>query len=145
VFLCASEHEGFCVPLVEAFYKGVPVVAYAATAVPATMDGAGVLYEDREPHHVAALVSAIVEDASLAERIVQRQDAALQRLLAHDFKSTLLGFVEQALDAPLPRHPDVAFDFWDQVRQAETLAELRQYRPALYEALPPPPGRVEHQ
>ena len=33
-FLCASEHEGFCVPLVEAFYKQVPVLAYAATAVP---------------------------------------------------------------------------------------------------------------
>ena len=43
VFLCASEHEGFCVPLIEAFHMGVPVVAYAATAVPATMDGGGVL------------------------------------------------------------------------------------------------------
>ena len=49
LFLCASEHEGFCVPLVEAFYKQVPVLAYAATAVPATMDGAGVLYDDKDP------------------------------------------------------------------------------------------------
>ena len=47
LFLCASEHEGFCVPLVEAFYKQVPVLAYAATAVPATMDGAGVLFDDQ--------------------------------------------------------------------------------------------------
>ena len=53
LFLCASEHEGFCVPLVEAFYKQVPVLAYAATAVPATMDGAGVLYDDKDPLHVA--------------------------------------------------------------------------------------------
>jgi glycosyltransferase involved in cell wall biosynthesis len=30
LFLCASEHEGFCVPLVEAFHQGVPVVAFAA-------------------------------------------------------------------------------------------------------------------
>ncbi len=49
LFLCASEHEGFCVPLVEAFYKQVPVLAYAATAVPATMDGAGVLFDDEGP------------------------------------------------------------------------------------------------
>ena len=49
LFLCASEHEGFCVPLVEAFYKEVPVLAYAATAVPATMDGAGVLFDDKDP------------------------------------------------------------------------------------------------
>ena len=27
LFLCASEHEGFCVPLIEAFYKRVPVMA----------------------------------------------------------------------------------------------------------------------
>jgi L-malate glycosyltransferase len=45
LFLCASEHEGFCVPLIEAFHKRVPVLAYAATAVPATMDGGGVLYD----------------------------------------------------------------------------------------------------
>jgi len=63
LFLCASEHEGFCVPLVEAFYKQVPVLAYAATAVPSTMDGAGVLFEDRDPLHVARVMDAIVSDA----------------------------------------------------------------------------------
>ena len=53
LFLCASEHEGFCVPIVEAFYKQVPVLAYAATAVPSTMDGAGVLFDGSDPLHVA--------------------------------------------------------------------------------------------
>ena len=68
LFLSASEHEGFCVPLTEAFYKRLPVVAYAATAVPATMDGAGVLYEDRDPVHVAAVIDAVLDDAALYER-----------------------------------------------------------------------------
>lgn len=142
VFLCASEHEGFCVPLVEAFYKRIPVMAFAAAAVPATMDGAGVLYEDRVPLHVAALLNAVVEDAELTDRIVTGQDAALDRLLAQDFSGTLLGFVRRALAEENVPHPGVAFDFWDQVRQAERLAELRQYRPALYQALPerPPVG-----
>ena len=49
LFLCASEHEGFCVPIIEAFYKRVPVLAFAATAVPATMDGGGVLYDTKDP------------------------------------------------------------------------------------------------
>ena len=49
VFLCASEHEGFCVPLMEAFHARVPVIAYAATAVPATMDGGGILYRGSRP------------------------------------------------------------------------------------------------
>ena len=57
VFLCASEHEGFCVPLMEAFHMGVPVIAYAATAVPATMDGGGILYHRKDPMEIAALVA----------------------------------------------------------------------------------------
>ena len=90
VFLCASEHEGFCVPLVESFHMGVPVVAYAATAVPATMDGAGVLYTDKYPLHVAALINAVVDDRVLQDRIVDGQYAALDRLEAKDFGGTLL-------------------------------------------------------
>jgi glycosyltransferase involved in cell wall biosynthesis len=136
LFLCASEHEGFCVPLVEAFFKGVPVVARAAAAVPDTLDGAGVLYDRPDPAHVAALLHAIVDDADLQARIVAAQDAALGRLLARDFAGTLLGFVERTLARPAPPHPGVAFDFWDQYELAERLEELRQYRPALYKALP---------
>ena len=48
LFLCASEHEGFCVPLIEAFHVGIPVVAYAATAIPSTLDGGGVLYYEKD-------------------------------------------------------------------------------------------------
>ena len=73
LFLCASEHEGFCVPLMEAFHVGVPVVAYAATAIPATMDGGGVLYHDTDPAHVAALVDAVVSDADLEARSSPRR------------------------------------------------------------------------
>ena len=65
LFLCASEHEGFCVPLVESFYMDVPVLAYAATAVPSTMDGGGVLYEDKNPLHVAHLMDTILTDQPL--------------------------------------------------------------------------------
>jgi len=136
VFLCASEHEGFCVPLTEAFYARIPVVAYAATAVPSTMDGAGVLYTDRDPMHVAALVDAIASDRALADRIVAGQDAALSRLRARDFGGTLLRFVEQALQAPRSARPAVAFDFWNQFTAYERLKELQQYRPAIFRALP---------
>src|SRR4029079_5010138 len=69
LFLCASEHEGFCVPLVEAFSEQVPVLADAATAVPSTMDGAGVLFEDRDPLHVATLIDAVVSDRDLQDRV----------------------------------------------------------------------------
>ena len=136
LFLCASEHEGFCVPLVEAFYKQVPVLAYAATAVPHTMDGAGVLFDDKDPRHVAALMDAILSDPGLQDAIVEGQTAAVGRLQAKDFRGTLLGFVERILASPRAAAPKVAADFWHQFDAAEALEELRQVRPSLYKALP---------
>jgi glycosyltransferase involved in cell wall biosynthesis len=136
LFLCASEHEGFCVPIVEAFYKQVPVLAYAATAVPATMDGAGVLFDDKDPMHVATLMDAIVSNPRLQDAIVDGQQAAVERLRSKDFAGTLLGFVDRILAAPRAPEPKVAFDFWHQFDAAQELEELRLYRPAIYQALP---------
>ena len=136
LFLCASEHEGFCVPLVEAFYKQVPVLAYAATAVPSTMDGAGVLYDEKDPVYVAALMDGILSNPDLQDRIVEGQLAAVERLRAKDFAGTLHGFVDQILSRPRSPHPVVTFDFWHQFDAAQELEELRLYRPAIYKALP---------
>jgi glycosyltransferase involved in cell wall biosynthesis len=136
LFLCASEHEGFCVPLVEAFHARVPVVAFAATAVPDTMDGAGVLVTNKDPWHVAAVIDAVVSNTVLQDAIIAEQNAAVARLRSKDFAGTLLGFVDQILSSPRQKLPEVAFDFWQQFDSAEALEELRQYRPSAYKALP---------
>ena len=136
VFLCASEHEGFCVPLMEAFHKRIPVLAYAATAVPVTMDGAGVLYDTKDPHYVARLIDAVVGDVRLEDAILASQDAALERLRRRDFAGTLLRYVDDLRRCPPRPAPDVAWDFWAQFDQFERLEEIRQYRPAVYRALP---------
>jgi len=120
----------------EAFHVGLPVVAYAATAIPATMDGGGVLYTDRDPAHVAAIVDAVLSDGELEARIVAAQDAALARLLARDFGGLLRGFVEQVRAMQPQPAPPVAFDFWDRFAQTQVLEELHQYRPAAYSARP---------
>ncbi|MGE0702770.1 MAG: glycosyltransferase [Vicinamibacterales bacterium] len=136
LFLCASEHEGFCVPLVEAFYMGVPVLAYAATAVPSTMDGAGVLFQDRDPDHVAALMDAILSNGALREELVSGQTAAVERLRAQDFAGTLLGFVDRILEAPRAPRPSVTYDFWAQFDAAEALEAIRLDRPSAFNAVP---------
>jgi glycosyltransferase involved in cell wall biosynthesis len=136
LFLCASEHEGFCVPLVEAFHKRVPVLAYAATAVPATMDGGGVLYEHKSPRRVAKLMESLTGDPELAERVLMAQDEALDRLRARDFEGTLLRFVTKALSEPRRGSSVVAYDFWRQFKLADELEEIRQYRPGAFKALP---------
>lgn len=140
LFLSASEHEGFCVPLIEAFYKEIPVLAYAAAAVPWTMHGGGVLYGDKDPAAVAALMDAVVSDEAMREKVLESQETALQCLLREDFSGTLLRLVRQALEAP-HREPSVAFDFWQQVDTYERLKALKKRRPALFEALPGPEAR----
>ena len=136
LFLCASEHEGFCVPLVEAFYEQIPVLAYSAAAVPATMDGAGVLYNDKDPSHVAALMDAVVSNSEVQDALVCGQLAAIGRLRAKDFAGTLLGLVDGILSGPRSPAPRVTFDFWYQFDAAEALEELRLDRPSIYKVLP---------
>jgi glycosyltransferase involved in cell wall biosynthesis len=139
LFLCASEHEGFCVPLIESFYKQVPVLAYASTAVPATMDGGGILYETKDPFEVARVMAAVLDDPDLEDRVIASQDAALDRLLARDFAGTLLSSVDQVRATPPRPAPEVPYDFWPMFEQADRLEELRQFRPAIYRALPSDP------
>jgi glycosyltransferase involved in cell wall biosynthesis len=77
VFVCASEHEGFCVPLLEAMATDVPIVAFAAGAVPETVGDAAVLVGSRAPAVLAAAVHRVVSDAELRARLVARGRARL--------------------------------------------------------------------
>jgi hypothetical protein len=128
------------VPLVESFYKRVPVLAYAATAVPATMDGGGVLYETQDPFDVARLMEAVLDDPRIEQAVLDSQDAALARLRARDFDRTLLRAIEPLLAAGPLSPPEVAWDFWSQFDQVERLEELRLFRPAVFRALPDRPA-----
>jgi glycosyltransferase involved in cell wall biosynthesis len=66
LFLCTSEHEGFCVPLVEAMYFRVPIIAWAKGAVPETVGGCGFLLEHWDDLQCAAYISELVNDPDLA-------------------------------------------------------------------------------
>jgi glycosyltransferase involved in cell wall biosynthesis len=65
VFVCASEHEGFCVPLAEAMGHGVPIVAYGVTAVPETVGGAGLVLPSKSAVPFAAAVARVLSDETL--------------------------------------------------------------------------------
>jgi L-malate glycosyltransferase len=70
VFVCLSEHEGFCVPVLEAMELGVPVVAFDAAAVPETLGGTGVLLGDKDPWVVAVTVADLLADGDRRQRLV---------------------------------------------------------------------------
>ena len=78
VFLCMSEHEGFCVPLVEAMFFDIPIIAYDSCAVPETLGGSGVLIKDKDPVFVSMLMDRLVRDKELREKIIEGQRERLK-------------------------------------------------------------------
>jgi glycosyltransferase involved in cell wall biosynthesis len=73
VYVSLSEHEGFCVPLVEAMAADVPVLAYAAGAVPETLGGAGVLFAPKDLEFAAEMLGTLVYDRPVRERVIEGQ------------------------------------------------------------------------
>jgi glycosyltransferase involved in cell wall biosynthesis len=103
VFLCLSEHEGYCVPLVEAMSCGVPVLAYAAGAVPETLRGGGILLREKAPEQVAELLHDVVHDARLRGAVLEAQAQAMRALRATDFEALLLERLSPVLGMPTGR------------------------------------------
>jgi glycosyltransferase involved in cell wall biosynthesis len=77
-YVSLSEHEGFCVPLVEAMAADVPIVAYAAGAVPETLGGAGILFAPKDLEVAAELLGSVVYDRDVRERVLDGQRRRLQ-------------------------------------------------------------------
>ena len=77
VFVCLSEHEGFCVPLLEAMYFETPTVAYDSSAVGETLAGAGIMLTEKSPVSVAVAVDRVIEDPAVRARVTA---AAARRL-----------------------------------------------------------------
>lgn len=73
VYISLSEHEGFCVPLLEAMAADVPVLAYASTAVPDTLGGAGVLFSPKDLEFAAELLGELAYNDDLRARVIDGQ------------------------------------------------------------------------
>lgn len=97
VFVCMSEHEGFCIPLVESMYFGIPIVAYRAAAVPYTLGKSGILVDEKDYSKIAELIDVMFTQNGLRQKVIQNQK---KRLLDYDisklekaFKSHLEGIL----------------------------------------------------
>lgn len=95
VYISLSEHEGFCAPLVEAMAMEVPVLAYASTAVPDTLGGAGLQFSPKDLEYAAELLGILAFDERVRDPILEGQ----RRRLAHFSEMALL----QRLDALIAR------------------------------------------
>ncbi len=78
VFVCLSEHEGFCIPLLEAMHFDIPIVAYKSTAVTETLGEGGILLDEKDPKIVAAAIDTIIVDDELKKSISENQKKRLE-------------------------------------------------------------------
>jgi glycosyltransferase involved in cell wall biosynthesis len=81
LFVVCSEHEGFCVPLLEAMYHRMPIVAYASSAIPETLGGAGLLLDAKDPVTIAAGAARVLSDPTLCNAMIE---AGIARLADFD-------------------------------------------------------------
>lgn len=79
VFVCMSEHEGFCVPLVECMYFNMPIVAYASSAIPETLAGSGVLLQEKDYGLFCDAIKRLQQDTAYRQDVIDGQREALNR------------------------------------------------------------------
>lgn len=99
LFLCMSEHEGFCIPLAEAMYFGVPIVAYNSSAVPDTMDSTGILVNHKRFNEIAELLDIMMSDEELRNEIILKQKERIKSFTFDQAASILHNNVDLILNS----------------------------------------------
>lgn len=97
LFLCMSEHEGFCVPLVEAMFFDVPIVAYDSTAIASTLGGSGVLLKDKSPVFVGEMMHRVLSDSALQRQLIEGQRNRLGDFAYEKVRDQLVAYLEAFL------------------------------------------------
>lgn len=95
VFVCVSEHEGFLVPLLEAMHYGVPIVAYARTAVPETLSGGGLALPRRDALTVATAVDHVMTRPEVRKALVASGRERLGELSLERGRRRLLEVIQE--------------------------------------------------
>lgn len=98
VYLCLSEHEGFCVPLLESMYFGVPIVALARAAVPYTLGKAGILVSEPDHPLIAELINEIMSNQDFRRTIVEHQKERLKDFSPIRIEEKFRGLIQRVAE-----------------------------------------------
>jgi glycosyltransferase involved in cell wall biosynthesis len=105
LFLCASRHEGFCAPLLEAMYFGLPILARAGTGVSYTLGPAGIRFCDLHHAVLAETMHLLIEDEDLRRQVVATQKRRLDEFAPSKVEEQLRRVLE-SVDVPMPDSTD---------------------------------------
>ncbi len=78
--ICLSEHEGFCVPLLEAMHNRLHIAAYRSSAIAETLGDAGILISENDPVTAAVAMRRISKDLDLRIQLDSRMAKRLEEL-----------------------------------------------------------------
>lgn len=99
VFLCMSEHEGFCVPLLECMYLNVPIIAYNSTAIPYSLGNCGILVNEKRFDEIAEMINLLINDNTLRKKIVSGQRKRLQDFERIKIENKLRNYIENVFNS----------------------------------------------
>ena len=111
-FVSMSEHEGFCMPLIEAMNYEIPVVAYKATAIPDTMGDAGVLLESKDPKYVCEKIDKIFEDESYRKQLIEGQNRHIDSYIRDDYEKKLFDIIEEVKSITSYSYDNSSLEFY---------------------------------
>jgi glycosyltransferase involved in cell wall biosynthesis len=83
-FMFAGEHEGFCVPLVEAMAMKLPIIAFASTAIPGTVADAGLVWGERDPYLLAQSLDLVVRDERVSVALGLKGRRRYERMFTNE-------------------------------------------------------------
>jgi len=95
LFITMSEHEGFCVPLIEAMYFELPIIAYKSTAVEETLQDAGILITEKNHLKIAELINLVMSNQILKNKIIKKQLENLSFFDSNNSKEKLRLFLSR--------------------------------------------------
>ena len=89
VFVTASRHEGYCLPLIEAMARGVPVVARHTGGMPEAMGCGGVAFDNLNPQELAVLINRVCSDPTLHKEVLDSQQERMQQISTRSLQQEL--------------------------------------------------------
>ena len=95
--VCLSEHEGFNVPLLEAMHADIPILAYNAASIPYTLDGAGVLINEKRYEEIAEMLDLLLTDQTFRAQILAAQRQRLEFFQKPRLEKLLQAYLEQVV------------------------------------------------
>ena len=105
LFVTTSRHEGYCLPLVEAMHKGVPVIARRTGGMPEALGQGGILVDDVRAEELAELLGLLCHDTSLRQEVLAAQQARMQEILRRPVEEEFLTLLSAVIPGIERQHP----------------------------------------